>query len=269
MQEQPPHLGEQLGVVIGHAVQHGAAECAPQLALPIDGAAAKGCEEAEVGCDGRLGQRQQRELLWAQRGCKVRNDPVPGAGMVPQRSSQPHTCFSFMRASPGRSPSSLRSFLREAGTLSLPFCTRLGLAATGLRAMEGSWGGTKGEKPCRAHPHRHPSPHPAAPRSPPGPAAPVVAVAPSRCPGSLRAHSALPGTVLTAAHSWPAAAFAAGGARPRSGRPAPVGCWLGQPQAPRWPLVWLLHPHPSHIAPPLPPPPSAPASPAPGGAQSH
>lgn len=63
----PPHLGEQLGVVVGHAVQHGAAEGAPQLALAVDGAAAEGREEAEVGRDGRLRQRQQRELLGAER----------------------------------------------------------------------------------------------------------------------------------------------------------------------------------------------------------
>lgn len=48
-----------------------------------------------------------------------------------------------MRASLGRSPSSFRSFLREAGTRSLPFCTRLGLVATGFLAMEGSWGKRK------------------------------------------------------------------------------------------------------------------------------
>ena len=59
------------------------------------------------------------------------------------------TCFScFMRASLGRSPSSFRSFLREAGTRSLPFCTRLGLVAAGFLAMEGSWGGRGEWEPC-------------------------------------------------------------------------------------------------------------------------
>lgn len=127
----------------------------------------------------------------------------------------------------------------------------------------------KQEKPCGARPQDRPGPPPAAPRSPPGPAAPVVAAAPSQHPGSPRARSALLGTALTAARSWPAAASAAGGAQPRSGHPAPAGRCLGQPQAPRWPPVWPLHPHPSRIAPPLPPPPSAPASPAPGGARPH
>lgn len=68
-----------------------------------------------------------------------------------------------MRASPGRSPSSFRSFLRDAGIRSLPFCTRLGLVGAGFLAMEGSWGWRRGCEPCQG------SPSPSAP-----PAQPVL-----------------------------------------------------------------------------------------------
>lgn len=57
-------LGEQLGVVVRACGQRPTSKGPPQLALPIDGAAAaKGSKETKIGGDGRLREGQQGQLL--------------------------------------------------------------------------------------------------------------------------------------------------------------------------------------------------------------
>lgn len=57
-------LGEQLRIVVRAGVQSPTSKGPPELALPTDQAAtAKGSEEAKIGGDGRLCQRQLGQFL--------------------------------------------------------------------------------------------------------------------------------------------------------------------------------------------------------------
>lgn len=58
------NLCKQLRIVVSASGQRTTSKGPPQLALPIDRTAtAKGSKEAKIGCDGRLREGQQGQLL--------------------------------------------------------------------------------------------------------------------------------------------------------------------------------------------------------------